>query len=128
MNAKKDFSSALRTTASQQKSIVEDRFSRADSVLLNSTAAIATPAAKAAHEPVASEGDSARTTVFRDTFSLPGEVHAVIDATRQAAAREGLLLNKSDIVRDALVLLASLEPEQLMQRMRQLKRLKPGRK
>jgi len=128
MNAKKDFSSALRATATQQKSIVEDRFSRADSVLLNPTAAIATPAAKTAHEPESPVAESARTTVFRDTFSLPAEVHAVIDATRQTAAREGLLLNKSDIVRDALVLLASLEPEQLMQRMRHLKRLKPGRK
>lgn len=128
MNIKKDFSSALRSTATQQKGIVEDRFSRADSVLLNPTTAIATLAAKATHEPAAPARESARATVFRDTFSLPAEVHAVIDATRQAAAREGLLLNKSDIVRDALVLLASLEPEQLMQRMRQLKRLKPGRK
>jgi hypothetical protein len=127
MNAKKDFSAALRMTATQQKTIVEDRFSRADSVLLNPAAATAS-SVKAAPEPVAPAGESARTTVFRDTFSLPAEVHAIIDTTRQAAAREGLLLNKSDIVRDALMLLASLEPDQLMQRMRHLKRLKPGRK
>ena len=127
MNAKKDFSAALRMTATQQKTIVEDRFSRADSVLLNPAAATAS-SVKATPESVAPAGESARTTVFRDTFSLPAEVHAVIDATRQAAAREGLLLNESDIVRDALMLLASLEPDQLMQRMRHLKRLKPGRK
>lgn len=127
MNAKKDFSAALRMTAIQQKTIVEDRFSRADSVLLNPAAATAS-SVKTAPEPAAPAGESAKSTVFRDTFSLPAEVHAVIDATRQAAAREGLLLNKSDIVRDALMLLASLEPDQLMQRMRHLKRLKPGRK
>jgi hypothetical protein len=121
MNAKKDFSNALRTTATQQKAIIEDRFSRADSVLLN-------PTAKTAPEPVAPTVATARNTVLRDTFSLPAEVHAVIEATRQAAAREGLLFNKSDIVRDALILLASLDSDQLMERMRNLKRLKPGRK
>lgn len=128
MNVKKDFSAALRMTATQQKTFVEDRFSRADSVLLNPSAAMVSSLKAAPEPPVPPAGESAKTTVFRDTFSLPAEVHAVIDTTRQAAAREGLLLNKSDIVRDALILLASLEPEQLMQRMRHLKRLKPGRK
>lgn len=119
--AKKDFSSALRSTALQQKSVVEDRFSRADSVLLN-------PAAAPAPVPLPVSEPAAKALVIRDTFSLPPEVHELIESTRQAAAKEGILLNKSDIVRDALTMLGSLSQEQLLERMRNLKRLKPGRK
>lgn len=41
MNNKKDFSGALRATSTQQKAVIEDRFSRADSVLLNPVGAAA---------------------------------------------------------------------------------------
>ena len=118
MNKKKDFSSALRATTTQQKAVMEDRFSRADSVLLNPSVAAA-PLALA--EP-------AKELVTRDTFSMPTEEHAIIERLRLIAAKEDVLVNKSEIVRCALLLLTEVGSDELLKRLGTLKKGKPGRK
>ena len=123
MNNKKDFSSALRTTTTQQKSVIEDRFARADSALLNPTVT-SEPAQKAelAGPP------SLKELVTRDTFSMPSDEHAIIERLRVAAAKENVLVNKSEIVRCALSLLATIDSEELLKRLSLLKKGRPGRK
>lgn len=129
MNKKKDFSSALRATSTQQKAVIEDRFSRADSVLLNPAGAtVAAPVALA--EPVAAPATKELVTqlVTRDTFSMPTDEHAIIEKLRLIAAKEDVLVNKSEIVRCALLLLAEMNSDELLKRLAGLKKGKPGRK
>lgn len=126
MNKKKDFSSALRATSTQQKAVIEDRFSRADSVLLNPAGATAAaPVVPVQAEPVA---PVPKELVTRDTFSMPTEEHAIIEKLRLIAAKEDVLVNKSEIVRCALLLLAEVSSDELLKRLAGLKKGKPGRK
>jgi len=109
MKNKTDFSNALRATSAKQKTVIEDRFSRADSVLLNPT-----------KSPV--------TSCIRDTFSMPVGEHAIIEKLRLIAAKEDVLINKSEIVRCALLLLGEMESDELIKRFENMKRDKPLRK
>jgi len=145
--SKKDFSGALRRTATEQKTAIEDRFARADSVLLAKSpstepAAAPAPATKAqAPEkkapttvpPVAPPVEApteagASEFVIRDTFSMPQPDHAVIDTLRTRAAREGRITNKSEVVRAALRLMETLPAAELVAHLDTLQRVKPGRK
>lgn len=129
MNKKKDFSSALRATTSTAKAAIDDRFARADSVLLNpagaATVAAVAPSSSVA-EPVVHP--ALKEMVARDTFSMPVEEHAIIEQLRLVAARENVLVNKSEIVRAALVLLSEVNSDDLLKRLSMLKKGKPGRK
>jgi hypothetical protein len=129
MNKKKDFSSALRATSTQQKAVIEDRFSRADSVLLNPAGAAAA-ASVAQAEPVRPPAPKELVTqlVTRDTFSMPTDEHAIIEKLRLIAAKEDVLVNKSEIVRCGLSLLAEVTSDELIKRLAGLKKGKPGRK
>ena len=126
MNKKKDFSSALRATSTQQKAVIEDRFSRADSVLLNpavaASVAQAEPVMASAHKEIVTQ------LVTRDTFSMPTDEHAIIEKLRLIAAKADVLVNKSEIVRCALLLLAEVNSDELLKRLAGLKKGKPGRK
>lgn len=124
MSTKKDFSSALRATSTQQKAVIEDRFSRADSVLLNPSSAVAAAVAVVQAETVA----QAIPLVTRDTFSMPSEEHAIIEKLRLIAAKENVLVNKSEIARCALQLLGELNTTELVTRLAALKKGKPGRR
>lgn len=66
--------------------------------------------------------------VTRDTFSMPTDEHTIIEKLRLIAAKEGTLVNKSEIVRCALMLLAEVGSEELLKRLAGLKRGKPRRK
>ena len=129
MNKKKDFSSALRATTSTAKAAIDDRFARADSVLLNpagAAAAAAVAPSVAVAEPV--NPPALKEMVARDTFSMPVEEHAIIEQLRLVAARENVLVNKSEIVRAALVLLSEVNSDDLLKRLSMLKKGKPGRR
>ena len=129
MNKKKDFSSALRATTSSAKTAIDSRFARADSVLLNpaGVAAVAPVAPSVAvAEPVVAPAQ--KEVVTRDTFSMPAEEHARIEQMRLVAAKENVLVNKSEIVRAALLLLAEVNSDDLLKRLAGLKKGKPGRK
>ena len=129
MNKKKDFSSALRATSTQQKAVIEDRFSRADSVLLNPAGAAAAAVVAQAEPTVApAPKELATQLVTRDTFSMPTDEHAIIEKLRLIAAKEDVLVNKSEIVRCALLLLAEVNSAELLKRLAGLKKGKPGRK
>ena len=128
MSTKKDFSSALRATSTQQKAVIEDRFSRADSVLLNPSSAGAAAVAVAVAVVQAETVAQAIQLVTRDTFSMPSEEHAIIEKLRLIAAKENVLVNKSEIARCALQLLGELNTTELIARLAALKKGKPGRR
>lgn len=136
---KKDFSNALRKTATTQKGLIDDRFAKADSVLLGmQPEATPAPAKVTADEALLSvvptdKGTSLNASkeevmVVRDTFSMPLSDHGLIELIRVRAAREGRNTNKSEVVRAGLRALSSLSSVQLIELLESLERMKPGRK
>lgn len=142
--SKKDFSSALRKTTTAQKEVIDDRFAKADSVLLGMKAEApqapapvevppevvppAPPSAAPSNEGTPTESPKGDAMVVRDTFSMPPGDHGLIEQLRVRAAREGRNTNKSEVVRAGLRALACLPPAQLMELLEGLERIKPGRK
>ncbi|BDT60199.1 hypothetical protein MasN3_36930 [Massilia varians] len=108
----------LRSTVAHQDQALEDRFAKADSILLKTLPP--TP------EPVPAPQKS---LVVRDTFSLPPSDYALIDAVRRTAAKEGRIsTSKSEVIRAGLQVLHLLEGQDLIQALDQLEKILPGRK
>lgn len=106
----------VRSTVAQQDVVLEDRFDKADSVLLQ----MPKPTA-----PMPKQ----KTSVIRDTFSMPSHDYVRIEALRIAANKEGRSsTSKSEVVRAGLLALSSLNGEQLVEVLDQLEKLAPGRK
>lgn len=140
--AKRDFSGALRKTATAQRDIIDDRFSRADSVLLglkgDAAELSAAPVPTDAVAPVALPSQAlpltvagatrGETSVVRDTFSMPPGDHGLIEKLRTRAAKTGRNTSKSEVIRAGLVALDNLNTAQLVEVLDRLERVKPGRK
>lgn len=108
----------LRLTVAHQDQALEDRFAKADSILLKTSP----PAPQPAPAPQ-------KSLVVRDTFSLPPSDYALIDAVRRTAAKEGRIsTSKSEVIRAGLQALHLLEGQDLIQALNQLEKILPGRK
>lgn len=116
---KKMFDTAkVRSTVSQQDVALEDRFNKADSVLLQS------PNPTPTTPPTLQ-----KTSVIRDTFSMPSDDYDRIEALRIAANKQGRSsTSKSEVVRAGLLALSSLNGPQLVEVLDRLEKLVPGRK
>ena len=121
MNAKRDFSSALRKSTGTQKQVIDARFAKADSVLLNIKSEVPSP-------PPPAEPTPKVEMVVRDTFTMPPAEHELIEQLRTIAAKEGRIVTKSEIVRAGLAVLVNLKPEGLLQALEHLVKVRPGRK
>lgn len=140
--SKKDFAGALRKTSATQRTVIDERFAMADSVLLGMRAdALAAreskPASDGDSSALAPRSDSVQLTtspaestgaVVRDTFSMPRTDHGLIEELRVRAARQGRNTNKSEVVRAGLKWLSTLQPDQLVAILDGLDRVKPGRR
>lgn len=139
---KKDFAESLRLTATAQRALIDDRFSKADSVLLGLKGDVGTPNAasalsNAAMPAAVSDGAGplmdasacrGEASVIRDTFSMPPGDHGLIEILRTRAARTGRNTSKSEVVRAGLVALVDLNAAQLVEVLDRLEKVKPGRK
>lgn len=137
---KKDFSGALRKTATAQKTVIDDRFAKADSVLLamkpdGATAVVEAPVEVPPKEAPVSTPSEAHPqespkvdAVVRDTFSMPAGDHALIEQLRVRAAKQGRNTNKSEVIRAGLKALSGVPADQLVALLEGLERVKPGRK
>lgn len=114
---KKSFDTKLRSTIDDQDRAVQERFDKADSVLIK-------PQANEP-SPVKVQGNSG---VVRDTFSMPPDDYALIAELRTRAARAGHIATKSDMVRAGLHALTALDEQQLVKAISALVRVLPGRK
>jgi hypothetical protein len=65
--------------------------------------------------------------VVRATFSLPSSTIIEIDKLRKKLAKDGHVLNKSEIVRVGLVALEHLSSRSAMKAIGEIERLKAGR-
>ncbi len=71
-----------------------------------------------------SVGDSA---IIRETFSLPPGDSELIDELRQRSAAQGVMLNRSEILRAGLVALCALPNSKLVEIGNQVPKMKTGR-
>ena len=108
----------VRATVTQQDMALVDRFDKADSILLK--------APEAASEPMLGPQKS---SVIRDTFSMPPDDYARIEELRIMANKEGRSsTSKSEVVRAGLQALGLLNGQQLVEALNRLEKLVPGRK
>jgi|GEM_PF-2482480 len=108
----------VRATVTQQDVALVDRFDKADSILLK--------APEAASEPMPPPQKS---SVVRDTFSMPPDDYARIEELRIIANKEGRSsTSKSEVVRAGLQALGLLNGQQLVEALGRLEKLVPGRK
>lgn len=108
----------VRSTVAQQDVVLEDRFNKADSVLLQTSKS--TPAPTPTLQ---------KTSVIRDTFSMPSDDYDRIEVLRIAANKQGRSsTSKSEVVRAGLLALSSLDGQQLVEVLDRLEKLVPGRK
>ncbi len=105
----------LRTTVANQDKALQDRFDKADSILLKPSAATPEPVAK-------------KSPVVRDTFSMPHDDYARIGKIRTKAAKEGHISTKSEVIRAGLQALDMLKGEELVVALNRLEKVTPGRK
>ena len=108
----------VRATVAQQDVALEDRFDKAVSILLK------------APEPASEPAPTLRkTSVIRDTFSMPPGDYARIEELRITANKEGRSsTSKSEVVRAGLQVLGLLNGQQLVEALNRLEKLLPGKK
>lgn len=70
------------------------------------------------------KGDSA---IIRETFSMPPEDSLLIDKLRQRAAVQGVMLNRSEILRAGLAALLNLSDAELAEVGSKVPKMKSGR-
>jgi len=97
----------LQKTSAQQDRTLQDRFNRADNVLLK---------------------PKEESAVIRDTFSLPPDDYALIESVRAVARRADRDTTKSEVIRAGLHALTVMDAHQLIVVLNRLKKVKPGRK
>ncbi len=108
----------VRATVTQQDVALVDRFDKADSILLK--------APEPAPEPMPAPQKS---SVVRDTFSMPPNDYARIEELRIIANKEGRSsTSKSEVVRAGLQALGLLDGKRLVEALNRLEKLVPGRK
>ena len=108
----------LRSTVAQQDAALVSRFDQADSILLK------------ASEPVTELTPTRqKSSVVRDTFSMPLDDYARIEELRIIANKQGRSsTSKSEVVRAGLQALGALNGQQLVEALDRLEKLVPGRK
>jgi hypothetical protein len=109
-------SNKLRETLANQGKTTQDRFDRAESILLQTRP---TPVA----EPV-----PPKSSLVKGTFSMPPYDYALIEKIRTKAAKEGHISPNSEVIRAGLHALDLLEGPELVDMLERLEKLTPGRK
>ena len=108
----------VRATVTQQDVALVERFDKADSILL-----------KAPESATETRPTAKKTSVVRDTFSMPPDDYARIEELRIMANKEGRSsTSKSEVVRAGLHALGLLSAQQLVELLGRLEKLVPGRK
>jgi hypothetical protein len=106
----------LRETIANQNKATQERFDRADSMLLGARP-IPVP------EPVPS-----KSSVVKGTFSMPPDDYALIEKIRTKVAKEGHISANSEVIRAGLHALDLLEGPKVIDMLDRLEKMTPGRK
>lgn len=112
---KKNFGATLHATMESQDKALQERFEKADAILIKPLAPIPERPAK-------------KSSVVREIFSMLPEDCGLIEALRSTAAKEGRISTKSEIVRAALHVICSFSGPALVDALNSLEKVKSGRK
>lgn len=120
-----------------------DKFAAAEAAMATGTLEAAatapifqTPGAAALASPVAARTPSSRATkkesvgdsaIIRETFSMPPGDSDLIDQLRQRSAAQGVMLNRSEILRAGLAALRTLSDAKLVEIGNAVPKMKTGR-
>lgn len=125
-----------------QKAVeAKDKFAAADQAMAEGAlapphAAPVPPVAEPEATPAPKAVRPSRTTrkqprgesvIIRETFSMPPDESARIDQARMRAARLGVILNRSEVVRAGIAALALLDEDQLAEVAGNVEKIKTGR-
>ena len=106
----------IRQTIANQDKVTQERFDRADSILLQ-----ARP--MSVLEPVPQ-----KSSLVKGTFSMPPDDYSLIEKIRTKAAKEGHISPNSEVIRAGLHALDLLEGRELVDMFERLEKMTPGRK
>ena len=118
MSARKSMAEQLKRTASEQRNDNEDRFLKADTVLLNGNNKTKKPQDDSKEES---------TKLIREGFLIPVDDHVIIEASRSRLAINGLTASKTEVIRLALRAINDLTDKQLRSLYQKLEPVKRGR-
>lgn len=106
----------IRQTIANQDKATQERFDRADSILLGA-------------RPIPTiESGPEKSSLVKGTFSMPPYDYALIDKIRTKAAKEGRISASSEVIRAGLHALDLLEGQELVGMLDRLEKMTRGRK
>ena len=113
--AKNSLKEALNRSIDSERASVDRRFAQAEALLDHPPPPPATP------PPVPP------VKVIRDSFTMPDADYRLIAALQQRCLNRAVAVNKAEVLRAGLKLLAALPDEALLSAMAQVERVKTGR-
>jgi hypothetical protein len=134
----------MKSMVSRMKAAVtpSDKFAAAEAAMATgslesaATAPVAPTPGAALASPVAASVPVSRSTkkesigdsaIIRETFSMPPSDSDLIDQLRQRSAAQGLMLNRSEILRAGLAALSTLSDAKLVEIGNRVPKMKTGR-
>jgi len=140
MVKKKDMKAALQNSLTEEDKAVNDRFAKADSVLLRGEelrgeksllegeeAQTATASRSRRSGRVAEMAPLPQALVIRDSFTMPEKDYELIRAIQANLLKVGVHLNKSEILRAGLHALIEMQQPGLMKVAAGVEKVKTGR-
>lgn len=106
----------IRQTIANQDKATQERFERADAMLLGARQ-IPVP------EPV-----NSKSSLVKCTFCMPPDDYSLIEKIRTKAAKEGHISANSEVIRAGLHALNLLEGREVVDMLDRLEKMTPGRK
>lgn len=131
-NMRNSLRSKLSSSLKEEEKKVQSRFETAENLLLRSTGvsqAIRSPQSEetTAIQAVPGTPSQKKIRIKVVTFKIPEEEDSVLDTLVLQAAREGKLVNRSQVLRAGLVALSRGKTEDLLSFIDSLTEIKPGR-
>lgn len=120
MNKKREsLSSRLHISLNQEKGSIKERKFGIEEKIANAEKIFSS------HETFNIEKNNIR--VKKDTFTIPEEEYALIDILKNKLLKQGMYMNKSEIMRAGLLLLSDLNDNNLKCHCAKVDKLKTGR-
>lgn len=115
--AKRDSKKSLDITLKSEGHAVETRFENAETLLKKREEAIS-----------ANSLTIKKNKVIRDSFTMPASYYILMSSLQQRCMREGVSVNKSELLRAGLDALNSMSTNDIVKFVQGLTKLKPGRR
>jgi hypothetical protein len=117
--ARKDMKRALGASIRAEEDAFKSRFEKAESALGRNQSASKSQGKE--------NGAGKAEKVIRDSFTMPSSDYDLITTVRQRCLKQGISINKSEVLRAGLQALNTMPEKQLRDVVNKLSKVKPGR-